>query len=104
MTAQRRLALVSNDILTENEGNVSHCKDGGDGGGGDMETRVKKLEEDVHSIKVDLAVIKSNYATKEDISSVRIEVHKAIANQTKWMAATMLGIAAAAMAIAKLIF
>ncbi len=55
-------------------------------------------------IRTNLAVIRSNYATKEDISSVRIEVHRSIAAQTKWLAATMLGITGLAMAVAKLIF
>lgn len=78
---------------------------GNDGGGGDMfESRVKQLETDVAAIKTDLAVIKSNYATKEDVSSVRIEVHQSISAQTKWIAATMLGITGLAMAVAKLIF
>ncbi|CAQ85657.1 MULTISPECIES: hypothetical protein [Photorhabdus] len=77
----------------------------GDGGSNDMlEIRVKKLEDDLNLIKTDLAVMKANYATKEDIASVRIEVHQSIAAQTKWIAATMLGITGLAIGIAKLIF
>ncbi len=89
---------IRGDLPSKRNGNS------GDGGDDMLEARVKKLEEDLSLIKTDLAVIKANYATKEDIASVRIEVHKSIANQTKWMAATMLGIAAAVLAIAKLIF
>ncbi|WP_312671397.1 hemolysin XhlA [Pseudescherichia sp.] len=39
-----------------------------------MEIRVKTLEEKVESLVMDMAVIKSNYATKEDTSAIRIEV------------------------------
>ncbi|WP_338805126.1 hypothetical protein WDV76_08870 [Xenorhabdus griffiniae] len=69
----------------------------GDGGGGDMESRVARLEDDVHSIKVDLAVIKSNYVTKADL-------HEEINKQTKWIAATIIATAGIAIAVSKLIF
>jgi len=39
-----------------------------------MEIRVKTLEEKVESLVMDVAVIKSNYATKADTSAIRIEV------------------------------
>lgn len=78
---------------------------GGDGGGDNMlEKRVKQIEDSLAEIRTDIAVIKSNYATKEDIASVRIEVHQSITAQTKWLAATMIAIAGISMAIAKLIF
>lgn len=78
---------------------------GGDGGGDSMlEKRVKQVEDSLAEIRTDIAVIKSNYATKEDIASVRIEVHQSITAQTKWLAATMIAIAGISMAIAKLIF
>ncbi|HEI8820183.1 TPA: hemolysin XhlA [Serratia marcescens] len=69
-----------------------------------LEQRVKQLEISLAEIKTDIAVMKSNYATKEDIASVRIEVHQSISTQTKWLAATMIGIAGISMAVAKLIF
>ena len=39
-----------------------------------MEIRVKTLEEKVESLVTDVAVIKSNYATKEDVSTIRVEI------------------------------
>lgn len=78
---------------------------GGGGGGNDMfEKRLGKLEEDVSSLKTDLAIIKANYSTKEDIASVRIEVHQSISAQTKWIAATIIGTTALALGIAKYLF
>lgn len=43
----------------------------GNGGGDDMLQRVRDLEKDVSAIKTDIAVMKSNYATKEDVSNAK---------------------------------
>ena len=39
-----------------------------------MEIRVKTLEEKGESLVTDVGVIKSNYATKEDVSTIRVEI------------------------------
>lgn len=103
--AERKVVLLPNGKLdAANEFIHDEKHGGGSGGGDDMLQRVKALEEKVAAMATDIAIIKSNYATKEDIASVRIEVHQSISNQTKWLAATMIGIAGMAMAVAKLIF
>lgn len=77
-----------------------HGNDGGGGGGGGgemLESRVAKLEQDLTSLKVDISVIKSNYATREDL-------HKEIGIQTKWIAATIIATTSIALAMAKYLF
>jgi hypothetical protein len=56
---------------------------------GDMETRVKKLEdlaektvERLAALEQDVAVIKSNYATKADIAALGAAMHSDINSQT----------------------
>ncbi|MCW9252094.1 hypothetical protein N5I36_08995 [Klebsiella aerogenes] len=44
---------------------------GGNGGGGDMLQRIKDLEKDVQQMKTDIAVMRSNYATKTDVSDAK---------------------------------
>ena len=59
-----------------NSSHGSHDNENGDGGNGgdDMLARIKKLEDDMQTIKTDIAVIKSNYATGIDVASVKTEI------------------------------
>ncbi|HIE3617349.1 TPA: hypothetical protein ACXLW9_000337 [Yersinia enterocolitica] len=99
--------------------------DGGDNMLGNLEKRVEKLENQIGEIKTDLAkltVRSENFATKADliecngsykadVQTMRTEMHQAIAGihkeistQTKWIAATLVGVAAICMTAAKLLF
>lgn len=51
---------------------------GGDNGG--MEPRVRALEDAMGQVRQDLAVMRSNYVTKADLSDVRGELKAEIAN------------------------
>ncbi len=72
-------------------------KPGGSDGGDGMDSRIKKLENDMQTIKTDLAVMKSNYVTSADL-------HKEINSQTKWIITALFSALALGLAIAKFIF
>ncbi|EOH7300905.1 Uncharacterised protein [Salmonella enterica] len=58
-------------------------KDGnGSGGGDDVLQRVKELEVKVATLVTDVAIIKDKLASKEDIQSVKTELHKELNAQT----------------------
>lgn len=54
---------------------------------------MSELENRVGAIEVDIAVIKSNYATKTDISDLRAELSKELHTQTSWIIATIVTVA-----------
>lgn len=58
------------------------------GGGGDnenMEARVRILEDAMTQVRQDVAVMRSNYATKEDLANVKAEVANAKASIIMWV-------------------
>lgn len=71
--AIRRLNLISSGKSSPptNRSSAQIDNDGGGPHDPDMEARIKKLEEDLNAVKTDLAVIKSNYSTKADVSEAK---------------------------------
>ncbi len=77
---------------------ASEVKRQGSNGGGGM----SELEKRVGAIEVDIAVIKSNYATKTDISDLRAELSKELHTQTRWIIATIVTVVGLLFAAQKL--
>lgn len=63
---------------------------------GGMEARISSLEKDMAAVKTDVAVIRSNYATKTDIASLESTI-------LKWFIGTAVTLVGLAFAAAKLI-
>lgn len=82
---------------------------GGGGDNGDMEARVAKLEavtaktserlaaieKDTGAIKAQIDTVAKYYATKEDLAMLRVDVHKAINEQTWKFITWMTGLSTA---------
>ena len=73
-----------------------------------METQTSSLEllagktlERITALEVDLAVIKSNYATKEDVAGVKEDIAKLEVTLLKWFIGTAVTIAGVAFAVAR---
>lgn len=95
LSAKNTLKVVKPHETADDYDTTRHG--GGNGGGDNMLERVKKLEDQMASLVTDVAIIKSNYATKADL-------HEELGKQTKWIAVTIIGTVSVAMAVAKLIF
>ena len=67
-------------LNSEDDSSLKHGS--GNGGGDDMLERVKDLETKVATLVTDVAIIKDKLASKEDIQSVKTELHKELNNQT----------------------
>ena len=73
-----------------------------------METQTSSLEllagktlERVTALEVDIAVIKSNYATKEDVARVKEDIAKLEVTLLKWFIGTAVTIAGVAFVVAR---
>ena len=65
---------AQNDQPPPNTANAPIDRGTGCGDDGDMEARIAASEKDVSALKTDVAIIRSNYATKEDLQR---ELHAA---------------------------
>jgi hypothetical protein len=67
-----QLFLVSESVKPiENDSTGHHTHGNGGGGGDDMMQRIRELEKDLQQMKTDIAVVRSNYATKADVSEAK---------------------------------
>lgn len=69
-----------------------------------MMNRVMLLEAQVETLLIDVAVMKANYATREDVESVRGELQSSLAVQTKWLVASLFIVLGTGLGLAKLLF
>lgn len=69
LSASNTLKVVKPHETADDYDTVTHG--GGNGGGDGMLQRVKDLEKDVQQMKTDIAVMRSNYATKSDVSDAK---------------------------------
>lgn len=80
LSAKNTLKVVKSHETADDYDTGKHG--GGNGGGDDMLQRVKDLEVKVATLVTDVAIIKDKLASKEDIQSVKTEMHKELNAQT----------------------
>lgn len=71
MSASFRLPTNLSVVVSEPFEAHNYEHSGGDGGGEDMLQRIKDLEKDTQQMKTDIAIMRSNYATKTDVSDAK---------------------------------
>ncbi|MES2128479.1 MAG: hemolysin XhlA [Pseudomonadota bacterium] len=69
-----------------------------------MEARIQKLENEVASLITDVALIRSNYATKADIAELNAKIVALETNMVKWFIATAFGMSSLMIALTGLAF
>ncbi|MCG9699613.1 hypothetical protein L1D19_05640 [Vibrio natriegens] len=63
-----------------------------------LDYRVGRLEKDSEEIKSEIKLV------NQSVNDLQIELHKSIASQTKWIAATIISVAAISLTVAKFVF
>lgn len=80
------MALIHGKFPIKNHSNSDQVASGGEPPyDGDMEQRVSKLEAEITGIKIDLAVIKANGATKSDIADAKAAISEAKTSIIIWV-------------------
>lgn len=69
-----------------------------------MMNRVMLLEAKVETLLTDVAVIKANYAPREDVESVRGELQSSLVVQNNWLVASLFIVLGTGLGLAKLLF
>ncbi|EGQ8054306.1 hypothetical protein HPX47_001665 [Vibrio alginolyticus] len=84
-------------------GNFGSRTDSSSSNGGEppmttLDYRVGRLEKDSEEIKSEIKLV------NQSVNDLQIELHKSIASQTKWIAATIISVAAISLTVAKFVF
>ncbi|HEY5141503.1 MAG TPA: hypothetical protein VIJ25_19635, partial [Methylococcales bacterium] len=63
------------------------------------ETDVRSIRDNLSMLLTDVAVIKSNYASKTDIADLKTDISKEMLTQTRWIIATLIALISLSVAI-----
>jgi len=111
--ADKQVAQVTmeSNVVHFNSDGKKKTVSGGEPPMSTIENRVESLERNVSTLQKDVAVIASNYVTKEDLLNLKVElkadissIKDTISSNNRWMITTMIAIAGLALAAAKLLF